>query len=356
MASFTKVAGDLKNLEGVVSIQDIVTLIKSVDSYHEATEDNFLPQIDTYDKNPLKEVCIETQDLLVDFDYQRFIKLRVLFDHLKGYADCPKQFMPELVGTIDVMERTDGKKYVWDGLRRCILGGLKDVWELPASVHKHHSSLGPVDQQAFEARIFSTKNGRGQETMKVDELWKSDYVARDPRAIEVYNVMKNCNIDKLNVVKNKGYDVGGFGLFKSHVLGEGAMRIESKYFEKASRILQKAWPSPNNVLKGYLFVGFAMYLKRLDDLITECSKDSKSQLPCNDLDTIDHDEVVYVEKFTKYAKNHTQQSITQLSESNKQIESACYNVFNIVIFDKHENSSELKTMWKEQLGLSADEL
>ena len=159
MASFTKVAGDLKNLEGVVSIKDIVTLIKSVDSYHEATEDNFLPQIDTYDNDPLKEVLIETQDLLVDFDYQRFIKLRVLFDHLNYYSDCPKQFMPELVGTIDVMERTDGKRFVWDGLRRCILGGLKDVWELPASVHKHNPSLSFDKQQAFEARIFSTKNG-----------------------------------------------------------------------------------------------------------------------------------------------------------------------------------------------------
>ena len=235
---------------------------------------------------------IETQDLLVDFDYQRFIKLKVLFDHLKGYSDQPKQFMPELVGTIDVMARTDGKRYVWDGLRRCILGGLKDVWKLPASVHEHNSSLSLDKQQAFEARLFSTKNGRGQETMKVDELWKSDYVAKDFQAIEVYNVMKNCNIDKLNVIKNKGYDIGGFGLFKNHVLGEGTMRIESRYFERASRILQKSWPSPNSTLKGYLFVGFAMYLKRLDDMITQCSTNPQTQLPCNDLDGIDHDDVV----------------------------------------------------------------
>ena len=360
MASFASVESDLKRQIGVTTVGKLVAIISKVDSYQSKTDHSFRPQKDTYaDNERMKGILLNTKDLKVDFSYQRFLKLRVLVLRLQDYKDKPKNFLPELVGTIDVMVRTNGDKALWDGLRRCVLGGLKGVWELAASLHYHQKGTSILDQIAYEARLFSTKNGRGHESMRVDELFKSDYVAKERDAITVYNVMKASNLDKLNVVKNDGYDIGAFGLFQNHVLGiAGADKVDSIYFEKASAILQASWPAPDKgrggALKGYLLVGFALYLKKLESLKDRCSgpvSDDQTSLPCDDIDSIDYTDDTYLELFKKYASSHSQTDITKITQSNKQVESACYNIFTKVLFSQADHSAGLKTMWIEELNL-----
>ena len=66
-------------------------------------------------------------DLWVDITYQRVLKLRKIIEHLRrkdmnGIDDL--QFNKMLCGSIDIAVRPNGKGFVWDGFRRCIIALL----------------------------------------------------------------------------------------------------------------------------------------------------------------------------------------------------------------------------------------
>ena len=101
----------------------------------------------------------------VDFSYQRFLKLRAL---IKRLEDNNGNFSETRASCINVRVRTNGEEFIWDGLRRAVLSGLKDIWELP-TVSFIHKAKTKSEQKSEEAKDFSSFNGKGQESMRKEE-------------------------------------------------------------------------------------------------------------------------------------------------------------------------------------------
>ena len=211
---FSEAEGKLKNLVNQeVTIEYIVNIIKSIDSLKVKTNTIFAPQPNPYTDTPLgnmfdpdtgERLVKSVKDMKVDFSYQRFLKLRAL---IKRLEDNNGEFSPTRASCINVRIRSNGEEFIWDGLRRAVLSGLKDIWELPA-ISFHHKAKTKTEQKSEEAKDFSSFNGKGQESMRKEEVWKADYLAKEDEALELGDIMKSCNLDILGVLQNGGWSLG----------------------------------------------------------------------------------------------------------------------------------------------------
>jgi hypothetical protein len=243
----------LANLSGVHSIQEIVDLIKKIPGIYEDTLNDL--QSKPYDGYFKPEYHVQLEDINIDIDYQRKLRLQKVIKKLLVAGG----FIKEAAGHIDIAIRPNGKKFCWDGFRRSIMAGLCGLEYMPVSTLKHKKSLTETECQEIEARMFKTRNA-DSENMKPEEIFKAKVAYKDPESLKFLKFLKNANLDVEGLNTNGG-KLGGFkfiwDIFRKN-------EIEEEYLIKSSSILQKIWANDPNY-SAYLIGGLAYFLKLNDE-------------------------------------------------------------------------------------------
>ncbi len=355
----------LKLVNQEVTVSHIVKIISSIDSYKKKTSTTLSKQQNPYTDTVLgrmidpetgEKLVKNVKDMKIDFSYQRYLKIRAL---IKRLEDNNGNFSAPRASCINVRVRIpSGDEFIWDGIRRAVLCGLKGIWELPTISFVHTSKDVDV-QKMEEAKDFSSFNGKGQESMRKEEVWKADYLAQDEDAVNLGKIMRSCKLDILSVLGNDGYGLGGFAIFQAYAVGTKAF-ASSHYLVSASRIIQESFTTDNSI-KGYLITGIAKYLQTVDTWIQACKEDSEGDLyDCEVVSELDITEEALIEYTTEwFNRTHkpTQAKLISPSESNHQVESASFNFFNKVVrpnLSDREVMNKLRKQFIDEFGLDAD--
>lgn len=262
MATFKEVNKYLSELPiGTHRLIDIVNKIKSISSQKHKTKLLLAQQLvsDDYRK---KCKGPNLYDVYVDISYQRSLKLKKLYDHLelKDEHENEVGFVELLAGYVDFATRPNGKTYVWDGFRRCILALLKGIDVIPSNDVIHPRSWSDKRCQRREAWAFTQKNSK-MEAMKREELFKAGVAQNDTFFLNIKDVMSNCELDVLGVNPGRR-NLGGYVEFEKMVVSqpfsEGVTQSSDSFVEDASKMIQKAWPEEE--VSGFMLAGMAQYL------------------------------------------------------------------------------------------------
>ena len=361
MAKVKKVAYDLRTLPlGEHRLISIIKLIVDADQYqkeglfnnspfgriiNKPYNDNFYP--DEIIRNLREFFPNGLEDLWVDISYQRVLKLKKLIEHLrrKDMNGSDLLFNKMLCGSVDIAIRPNGKGYVWDGFRRCIIALLNGIRFIKASVETHDSSTSIEDCRKLEAFVYEIKNGES-ESMTKEELYKSGIVYQKEDALKLQKVINEMCVDVLGT--NPGNpELGAFSEFQDTVLKE---KLETTdYLVQASFKQQKAW-STDNTLTGYLTCGLA---KLLDTLNKE-DEDGNPVCPSIEIHTA-HPNLqgtCEVENaLVRYSKKHKQVDLIANRLAGMAIESVAFNIGRVVMNLNKSQQFELLTA----LGFEGDE-
>jgi hypothetical protein len=250
----SEVSGELANLKGTVRIQDIIDAILRIENFKTKTLAGMISNA-VYDPKEVGVVAID--EIWVDMTYQRIVRLKKLINKLQKMNG----FDPYSAGVVDIAIRPSGKKFCWDGLRRIIMAGLCGLTHIKTSQLVHKQFMTDLDCQKEEARYFKSRNA-DQESMKAEEIFKSEVVFGDPDALKLLNVFKNCELDVegLNPI---GKSLGGFVEVKTNYFRKDG--IPEEYFIESSRIIQKVYDREPTV-SGYLLTGLAYLLMKNEDV------------------------------------------------------------------------------------------
>lgn len=320
-------------------------------------DDNFYPDEIT---KQLKELFPNgLEDLWVDISYQRVLKLKKIVDHLRrkdmnGIDDL--HFNKMLCGSIDIAVRPNGKGFVWDGFRRCIIALLNGKRFIKTSIESHNKTTSIKDCQRQEAFVYEIKNGES-ESMAKEELYKSGIVYKKPTALKLQKVIIEMCVDVLGT--NPGNpELGAFSEFQDTVLKE---RLESTdYLVQASFKQQKAW-NVDQTLTGYLTCGLAKFL----DVIEKEDEDGNSVCPNISIHTahpntegtcdVENALVKYASRYTDkdgtVRYKHKQSDLCANRLAGKSIESVAFNIGRVVMKLNKSQQFELLTA----LGFEDDE-
>jgi len=320
-------------------------------------DDNFYPDEIT---KQLKELFPNgLEDLWVDISYQRVLKLKKIVDHLRrkdmnGIDDL--HFNKMLCGSIDIAVRPNGKGFVWDGFRRCIIALLNGKRFIKTSIESHNKTTSIKDCLRQEAFVYEIKNGES-ESMAKEELYKSGIVYEKPDALKLQKVIIEMCVDVLGT--NPGNpELGAFSEFQDTVLKE---RLESTdYLVLASFKQQKAW-NVDQTLTGYLTCGLAKFL----DVIEKEDEDGNSVCPNISIHTahpntegtcdVENALVKYAGRYTDkdgtVRYKHKQSDLCANRLAGKSIESVAYNIGRVVMKLNKSQQFELLTA----LGFEDDE-
>ena len=361
MAKVKKVAYDLRTLPlGEHRLISIIKLIVDADQYqkeglfnnspfgriiNKPYNDNFYP--DEIIRNLREFFPNGLEDLWVDISYQRVLKLKKLIEHLrrKDMNGSDLLFNKMLCGSVDIAIRPNGKGYVWDGFRRCIIALLNGIRFIKASVEPHDSSTSTEDCRKLEAFVYEIKNGES-ESMTKEELYKSGIVYQKEDALKLQKVINEMCVDVLGT--NPGNpELGAFSEFQDTVLKE---KLETTdYLVQASFKQQKAWPQ-DNTLTGYLTCGLAKFL----DTLNKEDEDGNPVCPSIEIHTA-HPNLqgtCEVENaLVRYSKKHKQVDLIANRLAGMAIESVAFNIGRVVMNLNKSQQFELLTA----LGFEGDE-
>ena len=361
MAKVKKVAYDLRTLPlGEHRLISIIKLIVDADQYqkeglfnnspfgriiNKPYNDNFYP--DEIIRNLREFFPNGLEDLWVDISYQRVLKLKKLIEHLrrKDMNGSDLLFNKMLCGSVDIAIRPNGKGYVWDGFRRCIIALLNGIRFIKASVETHDSSTSIEDCRKLEAFVYEIKNGES-ESMTKEELYKSGIVYQKEDALKLQKVINEMCVDVLGT--NPGNpELGAFSEFQDTVLKE---KLETTdYLVQASFKQQKAW-SEDNTLPGYLTCGLAKFL----DTLNKEDEDGNPVCPSIEIHTA-HPNLqgtCEVENaLVRYSKKHKQVDLIANRLAGMAIESVAFNIGRVVMNLNKSQQFELLTA----LGFEGDE-
>ena len=361
MAKVKKVSYDLRTLPlGEHRLISIIKLIVDADQYqkeglfnnspfgriiNKPYNDNFYP--DEIIRNLREFFPNGLEDLWVDISYQRVLKLKKLIEHLrrKDMNGSDLLFNKMLCGSVDIAIRPNGKGYVWDGFRRCIIALLNGIRFIKASVETHDSSTSIEDCRKLEAFVYEIKNGES-ESMTKEELYKSGIVYQKEDALKLQKVINEMCVDVLGT--NPGNpELGAFSEFQDTVLKE---KLETTdYLVQASFKQQKAW-SEDNTLTGYLTCGLAKFL----DTLNKEDEDGNPVCPSIEIHTA-HPNLqgtCEVENaLVRYSKKHKQVDLIANRLAGMAIESVAFNIGRVVMNLNKSQQFELLTA----LGFEGDE-
>lgn len=254
-SKFSEVSGAILNLNGVVTIKDIVDAILQINNFQQDTLDKIKKKNSMELYGTYQFAFHEYLDnLKVDMTYQRRVRLRQLLNKLTD----GKGFNSHGAGAIDVAMR--GKDaFVWDGLRRSILAGIAGCDYIPVFRYTHDRLDSVTAMQQKEAKFFKMRNA-DTETMKPEEIFKSKVVYNDPMAIRILDVIKDANLDVEGL--NSGYTVmHGFRELENKLFS----KVQSDEVVRASKIIRSVF-SKENVVSSYLLIGLALLLQKNDEL------------------------------------------------------------------------------------------
>jgi hypothetical protein len=245
---YKNVSAALATLRGVVSIQEIIDAILAIDNLQNKTLKGIKQAYLEQDGSnvPLRE-------LYVDMTYQRRIRLRKIIKKIILHGG----FSFDGAGVIDIAER-DGKLYVWDGLRRCIMAGLCGLKHIKATRYVHMDGVTSVEAQKTEAKLFKMRNA-DMEKMTFDEIFKSMTVYDDPQAIEVLELLANCKLEVEGLNQTDDSKVlGGLKSVWDNSKKRG-LGIDDDYFISASQMLHSVFPNDASI-SAYALLGLAWLL------------------------------------------------------------------------------------------------
>ena len=244
----SEVSACLATLDGIVSVQDIVNAILQVSNMKTKTLAKL--KSEKYSENVS---TVPLSEIYVDMTYQRRIRLQHIIKKLTSVGG----FDIHGAGAIDIAVRPDGKKFVWDGLRRAIMAGLCDLDGISASIYQHNHHEYTMKCQEKEARFFKMRNA-DSEKMKPEEIFKSKIAYRDPESLKILDILRNCNLN-VEGLNPSGKVLGGFNelLYNINTTKDA---LKEQYLISASKIIQSVYTREQNV-SVYLLCGLAWLLQ-----------------------------------------------------------------------------------------------
>lgn len=321
-SKFSEVASAILNLNGVVTIKDIVDAILQIGNFQQDTLDKIkrVSSQELYGTfNPYFHEYLD--NIKVDMTYQRRVRLRQLLNKLTN----AKGFHAQGAGAIDVAMRGT-EAFTWDGLRRSILAGICGCDYIPVARFNHDRSASVTQMQQTEARFFKMRNA-DTEKMKPEEIFKSKVVYNDPEAKKILKVLKNASLDVEGL--NPGYKtMQGFKELEDKLF----KKVEEDEVVRASEIIRNVF-TKENVVSSYLLIGLALLLQKNDELdgpLTD--REIKSQL------------TTWV---NVAGENRTQSSLTNKRLNSKPSESIAWNISTRAV-DFNGQQSELVELLKLQ--------
>jgi hypothetical protein len=237
---FSEIDAALKSLKNnkLYRISDLVATIRQISNLHTSTLRDIQNPIPYTDLNNLESI----DDLYVDMTYQRKMRLRKLLKKLttKGMFD------KDAAGFVDIAVRTDAEntKVIWDGFRRVIMAALAGYDQIPCSKTWHQSHIPLSEQPKREARLFKIRNT--PEKMSPEEMFKADVVYEEPRALELKQLLEDCNLEVDDIIDKGGRPLGGIAEvdsnFKTWKLNPDNFTWDRKHWISASKMLQAIYP------------------------------------------------------------------------------------------------------------------
>lgn len=184
-------------------------------------------------------VEVEIDSLKIDEDAQRGLNSK----RAKSIADG---LIVDALGSIVVSERSDGNRYVVDGMHRTEACKIKGLRAIKAEIH-----YGLTQQQ--EATLFLIKNRESAKVSTLDE-YKVGLTAGDALCVSVDQVLKS----------------HGLGLGSSSTNSVGAvsavLRITrqcgQEVLDRALTVVEAAWGRDKESWDGVILGGVAMFLHR----------------------------------------------------------------------------------------------
>jgi hypothetical protein len=312
----------LANLTGMVSIQDIVDTILQVSNLKSKTLEKLKTEL--YGENVH---TVPLSELYVDMTYQRRIRLQQILNKLTA----ANGFDIHGAGAVDIAVRPDGKKFVWDGLRRCIMAGLCGLDKISASIYQHNFDEFPMKCQQKEARFFKMRNA-DSEKMKPEEIFKSKIAYRDGDSMKILGILCNCNLD-VEGLNPGGKVLGGFAELLDNI-NRTKEPLEEKHLVSASRIIQAVYNKEQNV-SVYLLTGLAWLLSVNDGTAKSYSEEEI-------LDS-------FMEQKSSFPK---QSSLTGNRLTRRGRESVAYLIAKSILKDDNKNNNGILN----KIGLDKDEV
>ena len=326
--TFAQVQSELLALPlGEYLISNIVKIIQQCDTLQEKTINSFVAVLDDKEDG---ESLYDLNDLWVDLNYQRKLKLKNLLNNLKSN----KGYSTEKAGHIDIAIRPNGKAFVWDGFRRAVMALIcrKKNNAIAVSAYKHNRDR---DCRKYEAELFLARNAKN-EAMGANEIFFARLAKGEDEAIKMNTVLTRANINVCGL-KPGGKNMGGFAFVEKSLGYHERMEdqvvnkhISDDDFVFASQLIQSAW-SKDPSIGAYLVCGLANTRAIL-------KSDSDS----------DYDDTDIEEAITKYASSHKQADLSDNRVSNKPLQSITYNILKYAM--------KLNGKSKKLSGLNSDEI
>ena len=353
MAHSKEVELKLKNLPiGEYKLVDLIKIIVDADQFQkEGLFDNGPYGRNTnrgFDDIFYKESIIKElksyfpkglEDLWIDITYQRVLRLQKLISHLKRKdmkGTSLLYFNSMVCGSVDIIVRPDGKGFVWDGLRRCLIALLHGKRFIKTSIEEHDKDRSIEDCKSIEAFAFKIKNGFA-ERMLNEELYKSGLVYGDADANKLYDVIVEMGVDVLGTNPG-GPQLGAFSEFQDTVLKEKLSN--TFYLVQAAWKQKNAWKNPS-VLTGYVLCGLAKFLDVNENpYVNGKLTDEDSDLLSFRFHTAHpntNNTCEVEEALIEYAKTHNQNHLCSNRLAGKSIESVAYNIGRVVMGLSAEN-------------------
>jgi len=327
--TFAQVQSELLALPlGEHLISNIVKIIQQCDTLTKKSINSFVTALGDKEDG---ESLYDPNDLWVDLNYQRKLKLKNLLNNLKTHGGYSK----EKAGHIDIAIRPNGKPFVWDGFRRAVMALLCGRKNIAVSAYKHKGSRSNSDCRQYEAELFLARNAKN-EAMGANEIFFARYAQGEEWAEKMNTVLTRANINVCGL-KPGGKNMGGFAFVEKslgyHERMDGEVvnkKISDDDFVFASHLIQSAW-SKDPSIGAYLVGGLANTRAIL-------RSDSDS-----DFDDTDIEEAI-----TKYASSNTQKDLSDNRVSNKPLQSVTYNILKYAM--------KLNGKSKKLSGLNSDEI
>jgi hypothetical protein len=324
--TFAQVQSELLALPlGEYLVLDIVKIIQQCDTLPKKSIDSFVAAF--YEKED-GESLYDLNNIWVDLNYQRKLKLKNLLNNLKSH----KGYSKEKAGHVDIAIRPNGKAFVWDGFRRTVMALLCGMEKIAVSVYKHKRDR---DCRKYEAELFLARNAKN-ESMGANEIFFARLAKGEDEAIKMNTVLTRANINVCGL-KPGGKNMGGFAFVEKslgyHERMDGEVvnkHISDDDFVFASQLIQSAW-SKDPSIGAYLVSGLANTRAIL-------RADSNS----------DYDDTDIEEAITKYASSHKQADLSDNRVSNKPLQSITYNILKYAM--------KLNGKSKKLSGLNSDEI
>ena len=333
--TFTQVQAELLALPlGEYLVSDIVKIIQQCDTLPEKTTESFVAAV--YDKED-GESLYPLNELWVDLNYQRKLKLKNLLNNLKTHGGYSK----EKAGHIDIAIRPNGKAFDWDGFRRAVMALLCGMEKIAVSTYKHKRSRSPEDCKKYEAELFLARNAKN-EAMGANEIFFARYAQGEEWANKMNTVLNRANINVCGL-KPGGKNMGGFAVvekslgYHERMAGEVVSKdISDDDFVFASQLIQSAW-SKDPSIGAYLVCGLA---------------NTRATLR-SDTDS-DFDDTDIEEAIIKYASSNTQKDLSDNRVSNKPLQSVTFNILKYAM-KLNGKSKKLSGLNSEDIDLIEDQ-